>query len=46
MILTNLSKRFFNRIDNWISEGFGWIIRSVNGINVNISIYSPLSGSS
>ena len=34
------------RIDNWINDGFGWIIESMNGEYVNISIYSPLSGSS
>ena len=28
----------FNRIDNWISEGSGWVIEYVN-----VSIYSPLS---
>ena len=34
-----------NRIDIWISEGSGWIIESVDGEYVIISIYSPLSGS-
>ena len=34
------------RIDNWINDGFGWIIESMNGEYVNISIYSLLSGSS
>ena len=34
------------RIDNWINEGSGWVIVSVNGEYVNISIFSPLSGSS
>ena len=34
------------RIDNWINEGFSWIIEAMNGEYVNISIYSPLSGSS
>ena len=33
------------RIDNWINEGSGWIIESVNKEHVNISIFSPLSGS-
>ena len=45
----SLNKPFqevFNRIDNWISEGSGWIIKSIDGEFVNISIYSPLSGSS
>ena len=34
------------RISNWINEGSGWVIESINGEHVNISIYSPLSGSS
>ena len=33
------------RIDNWINEGYGWIIESINGEYVNISMYSPLIGS-
>ena len=33
------------RIDNWINEGSGWIVKSINGEYVNISIYSPLTGS-
>ena len=33
------------RIDNWINEGSGWIIESINGEYVNISAYSPLIGS-
>ena len=35
----------FNRINNWISEGSGWMIESVDVEYVNVSIYSPLSGS-
>ena len=34
------------RIDNWINEGSGWIIESINSEYVNISIYAPLFGSS
>ena len=45
MMLTNLFKKFFYRIDNWINEGSGWIIESIKGEFVNISICSPLSGS-
>ena len=33
------------RIDNWINEGSGWIIESINSEYVNISVYSPLIGS-
>ena len=41
----NLDKSFqevLYRIDNWINEGSGWIIESINGEYVNISIYSSL----
>ena len=34
------------RIDNWIDEGSGWIIESIYREYVNISMYSPLIGSS
>ena len=30
------------RIDNWINEGSGWIIESIEPQYVNISMYSPL----
>ena len=33
------------RIDNWINEGSGWIIESIEAQHMNISIYSPLIGS-
>ena len=33
------------RIDNWSNEGSGWIIESIEAQYMNISIYSPLSGS-
>ena len=32
------------RIDNWINEGSGWIVESIDGEYVNISAYSPLVG--
>ena len=32
------------RIDNWINEGSGWIIESLEAQFVNISMYSPLIG--
>ena len=34
------------RIDNCINEGSAWVIESINVEYVNISICSPLSGSS
>ena len=33
------------KIDNWINEGSGWIIESIEAQYVNISVYSPLIGS-
>ena len=33
------------RIDNWINRRSGWIIESIDGEYVNISVYSPLTGS-
>ena len=44
----NLDKSFqevLYRIDNWINEESGCIIESVEAQYVNISIYSPLIGS-
>ena len=32
-------------IDNWINEGYVWIIESIEAQYVNVSIYSPLIGS-
>ena len=32
-------------IDNWINEGSGWMIESVDAEYVNIAIYTLLSGS-
>ena len=43
----NLDKSFqeiLYRIDNWINEGSGWKIESINGKYVNISMYSPFVG--
>ena len=46
MILRNFFRKVFNRIDDWISEGFALIIKSIDTEYVSVSIYSPLSGSS
>ena len=43
----NLDKSFqeiLYRIDNWINEGSGWKVESIDGEYVNISAYSPLVG--
>ena len=34
------------RIDNWVNEGFGWIIKLIEFENINLSTYRPLSGRS
>ena len=34
------------RIDNWINEGSGWVVESINSEYINISKYAPLFGSS
>ena len=33
------------RIDNWVNEGSGWVIESIDAEYVNISVFSPLIGS-
>ena len=33
-------------IDNWINEGSGWLVESIESQYINISTYRPLSGSS
>ena len=30
------------RMDNWINEGSGWVILSIDAEYINISIFSPL----
>ena len=32
------------RIDNWINQGSGWIVESIQGFYFNVSSYSPLIG--
>ena len=38
-------RKILHRIDNWINARSGWVIKSVDTEYVNISIHSPLSGS-
>ena len=33
------------RIDNWINQGSGWIVESIEGFYLNVSSYSSLIGS-
>ena len=37
-------QKILYKIDNWTNERPSWIIESVNGKYLNISIYSPLIG--
>ena len=34
------------RIDNWVNEGSGWIIKLIESKYINLSTYRPLFGSS
>ena len=43
--LENASQEILFRIDNWINEGSGCIIELIESQYINISAYSPLSGS-
>ena len=44
-MLDKLFQEILYRIDNWINEGSGSVTESTEDEYVNISIYSPLSGS-
>ena len=33
-------------LDNWINEGSGWIVESIESQYINISTYIPLPGRS
>ena len=44
--LENAFPEILYRIDNWINEGFGWIVELIESQYINISTYRPLSGSS
>ena len=44
--LENYFQKILYRIDNWINDGSGWIVESIESQYINISIYRPLSGSS
>ena len=43
--LQNASNQIINKIGNWLSEGSGWSIFSVDGHYVNLVQYTPLHGS-
>ena len=39
------SQEILYRIDNWINQGSGSIVESIDGFYLNVSLYSPLTGS-
>ena len=39
-------QQILNKIAQWISEGSGWTIQSIENHYINIAIYNPLKGSS
>ena len=41
--LENAFQEILYRIDNWINEGSGWIVESIESQYINISTYRPLS---
>ena len=44
--LENYFQDILYLIDNWINEGSGWIVESIESQYINISTYRPLSESS
>ena len=45
-MLDKFSQEISCRIDNWINEGSGSVIELIDAEYVNISVFSPLLGSS
>ena len=41
----NLSKKFYT-VQNWINEGYGWIIELIHAQCIKMSTFRPLSGRS
>ena len=44
--LENFFQEILYMIDNWINEGAGWIVESIESQYIKISTYRPLSGNS
>ena len=44
--LKNAFPEILHRIDNWINEGYGWVVELIESKYINILTYGPLSGSS
>ena len=45
-LLQIIQQQIVNKIQQWISEGSGWTIQSVDGHFINVVKYEPLKGSS
>ena len=43
--LDNSFQEILYRTDNWINEGSGWVIESIEAEYVNLSVFSSLSES-
>ena len=43
--LENAFQEILYRIENWIHEGYGWIVELIESQYINLSTYRPLSGS-
>ena len=46
MLDKSFQEILYRKIENWINQRSGWVIESIKVEYVNISIFSPLSGSS
>ena len=45
-VISDAGNELINRISEWISEGSGWVIKSVDKHEIDISKYKTLRGSS
>ncbi|XP_057306823.1 uncharacterized protein LOC130645009 isoform X1 [Hydractinia symbiolongicarpus] len=45
-VISLSSQEIINIINQWISEGSGWVVDSVNSNYINLTYYNPLKGSS
>ena len=45
-VINDAGNELINRISEWISEGSGWVIKSVDKHEIDSSKYKPLRGSS
>ena len=44
-VLDQPFQEILDRLDNWINQGSGWIVESIDGFYLNVSSYSPFIGS-